>query len=308
MWLVYTLITFICWGTADLFYKKSNENGEKYSHLKTSVVVGIVMGVTAVVTMVTKGLEYDFRNLLVYLPVSSMYILSMTIGYFGLKYLMVSISSPIQNASGAVSAILLIIVLRRLPDPWTSVAILLVTAGVIILGIAERRQEVRSISPERENTIGIIAIFIPILYCIIDALGTFFDGWYLDDVATTPLLGVTEETLEDVANVSYQLTFFIVAMMLLVYITVIRKEKFEIPKQKNRLLAALFETGGQLAYVYALSGNGIVAAPIISSYCVASVILGRIVLKEKLEKLQYAAIALVFGGILILGILEGLGA
>ena len=46
------------------------------------------------------------------------------------------------------------------------------------------------------------------------------------------------------------------------------------------------------------------SAPIISSYCVASVIWGRIFLKEKLSKKHYACIALVVAGIVILGILD----
>ncbi len=316
MWLVFALISFFAWGAADLFYKKGALENEKYSHLKTSVIVGFVMGVSAVITLLTRNLNYDWRNILVYMPVSAMYILSMTVGYFGLKYLEVSISSPIQNASGAVSAILLMIALQELPDAWTLVAIAVITAGVVLLGVFERREEARALAKnERHYAIGFVAFLIPIFYCIIDALGTFFDGWYLDDIETTPLLGVTEDTLEDVANVSYQMTFLFVALLLLVYICVIKKQRFIVKQEgvgalgsatASRIFAALFETGGQLAYVYALSGNGIAAAPVIASYCVASMVFGRIFLKEKLSWKQYCAIALVVAGIIIMGIIEGL--
>ena len=104
MWLVYALFTFLAWGAADLFYKKGADAFEKYSHLKTSIMVGLVMGITAVITLITKDIHYNPINLLIYMPVSAMYILSMTVGYFGLRYLEVSVSSPIQNASGAVGA------------------------------------------------------------------------------------------------------------------------------------------------------------------------------------------------------------
>ncbi len=40
----------------------------------------------------------------------------------------------------------------------------------------------------------------------------------------------------------------------------------------------------------------------------ASVVLARIFLKEKLSAKQYAMVACVFAGILLLGIVEGLGA
>ena len=317
MWLLFALISFFAWGAADLFYKKGSAENEKYSHLKVSIVVGVVMGATAVVTLLTKGIHYDFRNLLVYLPVSAMYISSMTVGYFGLRYLEVSVSSPIQNASGAVSAILLMVVLRELPDVFTLVAIILITAGVVLLGILERRREVEYLKEtDRKYKIGFVAFMMPILYCVLDSLGTFFDGWYLDDWEKTPLIGVTEDTIEDVANVSYQLTFLIVAAVLAFYVFVIRKQKLAFfreegqrtPTTVHRVVAAVFETVGQLAYVYALSGNAIAAAPVIASYCVASLVFGRIFLREKLTWQQYAAVALVVAGIVIMGVLEGLEA
>lgn len=306
MWLVYALVTFFAWGAADIFYKKGADENDRFSHLKTSVVVGLVMGVAAAVTLLTKNIDYKPINILIYFPVSAMYIISMTVGYFGLRYLEVSVSSPVQNASGAVSAILLMIVLHELPDKFTCIAIVLITAGVVLLGISERRKEKLSAEDEKKYKIGFVAFLMPILYCVIDSLGTFFDGWYLDDIATTPLAGVTEDTLEDVANVSYQLTFLLAGLLLFIYIRFIKKERFEIKGQKSRLFAALFETGGQLTYVYALSGNGIAAAPVIASYCVASLVFGRIFLKEKLNRRQYASIVLVVAGIVIMGILEGL--
>ena len=80
----------------------------------------------------------------------------------------------------------------------------------------------------------------------------------------------------------------------------------EIPKQKDRFFAAIFETAGQFTYVYAMSGNGIIAAPVVASYCVCSTILARVFLKEKLTLAQYLAVSLVIIGIIILGIVEGL--
>ena len=54
-----------------------------------------------------------------------------------------------------------------------------------------------------------------------------------------------------------------------------------------------------------MSGDGAIAAPIISSVCVVSLILSRIVLKEKLTKLQYFFLFLVIAGILALAVIEG---
>ena len=107
-----------------------------------------------------------------------------------------------------------------------------------------------------------------------------------------------------VANTSYELTFALVAVVLFIFMK-IKKVKFEVTKQKDKLLAAICETAGQLTYVYAMSGNGAIAAPIISSVCVVSLLLSRIFLKEKLTKKQYLFIFAIIIGILMLAVIEG---
>ncbi len=306
MWFLFALITFVAWGTADLFYKKGTEEKEPYSHLKTSIVVGYVMGVTALVMLLVKNTSYHPVNLLIYLPVSAMYILSMTVGYFGLRYLELSVSSPIQNASGAVSCLVMMVVLRQLPTVIECLSVVLITFGVVMLGFLEKEHTV--VKGNKKYKIGFVAFMMPILYCVIDAMGTALDGIYLDDVTTTPLRNVTADTIEDVANISYMLTFFLVAVGLAVFVYGIKKVPFRFREQKNRLAAGTCEIAGQLTYVYAMSGNGMVAAPMIASYCVASVVLARIFLKEKLTEAQYLTVCCVFAGILLLGIAEGLAA
>ena len=70
------------------------------------------------------------------------------------------------------------------------------------------------------------------------------------------------------------------------------------------LAAAIFETAGQFFYVYAMSGNATISAPIVGSYCVLSMLLSRIFLKEKLTVKEYIAIFLVLIGIFILAIMD----
>ncbi len=309
MWFVYALLTMIMWGTADLFYKKGADDSERYSHLKTSIIVGLVMGAHAIFTLIFGGISYDLRNLYIYLPVSAMYILSMTVGYFGLRYLDLSVSSPIQNCSGIVVTLLCLFVLgQRVEGVPTWVAMALIFVGVLSLGFFEKHDEdIRISEGEKKYRIGFVAFFMPIFYCVIDALGTFLDAYYLDDFAKTPLLGVTEESFEDVANISYELTFFIVAIILFIYVRLIKKEKMPPLRQGARLGAAVFETAGQFVYVRAMSGgNGVIAAPMVAAYSIVSIILSRIFLKEKLPIKQYVAVAVIMAGIIILGVLEGL--
>ncbi len=308
MWFVFALLTMLAWGTADLFYKKGADEQERYSHLKTSIMVGLVMGIHAIGMLLFSDISYDLRNLYIYLPVSAMYILSMTVGYFGLRYLDLSISSPIQNCSGIVVTLLCFLILgQRIEGLPTWAGTLLIAGGVLALGILEKHDEdVRISEGDRKYRIGFVAFFMPIFYCIIDALGTFLDAYYLDDFTKTPLVGVTEETFEDVANISYELTFLLVAVVLLVYICVIKKEKIIPKKQGARLGAAVFETAGQFVYVRAMSGNGMIAAPMIAAYSIVSIVLSRIFLKEKLPLRQYIAVGIIILGIIILGIVEGM--
>ena len=308
MWFVFALLTMLMWGTADLFYKKGANENERYSHLKTSIMVGLVMGAHAIFTLIFSDIGYDFRNLYVYLPVSAMYILSMTVGYFGLRYLDLSISSPIQNTSGIVVTLLCFVFLgQRIEGIPTWIAMLLICGGVVALGFLEKMGDNELIEKgERKYRIGFVAFFMPIFYCIIDALGTFLDAYYLDDFTTTPLLGVTEENFEDVANISYELTFFLVAIVLFIFVRLIKKEKILPREQGPRLGAAVFETAGQFVYVRAMSGNGIIAAPMIAAYSIVSIILSRIFLKEKLPWKQYIAVVAIIVGIIILGVLEGM--
>ncbi len=307
MWFIYALATTLLWGTADLFYKRGANPDEKNSHLLTSICVGLVMGAHAIFMLLTSGVNYDPMNILIYLPVSLCYILSMAIGYLGLRYLELSISSPIQNASGAVSCILCLVFLQQIPDIYSSIAIVIICAGVFLLGWLERTKPSEVAEEDKKYSKSAFALIFPILYCVIDSLGSFLDAYYLDDITATPLVNVTEETFEDVANISYELTFLFVAVVLLVYILFIKKEKIVIKQQGNRLGAAIFETAGQFFYVYALAGgNAVVAGPMIGSYAIVSVILSRIFLKEKLKPMQYVAVIMVLVGIVIMGIAEAL--
>lgn len=302
MWLFFTLATTLLWGVAELFYKKGAHENEKYGHLKICIFVGLVMGIHAIYTLLTNDIGYDPKNLVAYLPVSMCYIVSMAFSFFGMRFIEESISDPIENTSGAICSILCVIFLGERIAPSSGVAIGLIMIGILGVGYLEQSSEV-----DRKSRLGkkmaVIAFAMPFCYAIIDALGSFLDIFFLE-IETSPLIGVTEENIELVANVSYEFTFAICALILIIYIKS-KHVAFELPKQKDKLIAAVCETAGQLTYVYAMSGNGAIAAPIISSVCIVSLLLSRIFLKEKLTKKQYIFIAIIIIGILTLAIIEG---
>ena len=110
MWFTFAIIALLCWSGSDLFSKIGCQDAEdKYSHLKMVMAVGVVMGLHAAWEIFFKGVEVNAHVFLTYLPVSALYILSMAIGYLGLRYIELSISSPICNSSGALVAVLTLI-------------------------------------------------------------------------------------------------------------------------------------------------------------------------------------------------------
>ncbi|MBQ3169215.1 MAG: DMT family transporter [Clostridia bacterium] len=303
MWLVYTLATTFLWGLAELFYKKGAVERERYSHLKICVMVGLVMGLHAVFTLITGDFAYDPKNLIAYLPVSACYILSMAFSFFGMRFIEESISDPIENTSGALCSLLCVIILKEAISLPAWIAIAIIAVGVVGIGYLENSGD-----QLRQKRLGkklaVIAFCMPFLYAFIDAVGCVLDIYFLE-METSPLIGVTEDSIELVANVSYELTFALVGLVMFIFMK-IKGEKFGgLIKQKDKALAAVCETAGQLTYVYAMSGNGAIAAPILSSVCVVSLLLSRIFLKEKLTKKQYAFIFIIIVGILMLAVIEG---
>ena len=108
------------------------------------------------------------------------------------------------------------------------------------------------------------------------------------------------------APVIFVLSFLLAGIVCFIYVVLIRKQKLIARQEAPKYAGAAFETAGQFAYIFALSDTAHVAisAPIISAYCVASVLWSRLFLKEKLSWKHYAMIALVVAGIVILGIYD----
>lgn len=301
MWFVCAIITTLMWGLAELFYKKGAKPDEKYSHLKICVCVGIVMTIHAIYVLLTEDFDYNFINIAKYFPVSMCYIISMAFSFFGMRFIEESISDPIENTSGAIVALLCFFILKQSISGLALAGVVLIVIGIVLLSMFEVKDE-SGRKKKLGKKLAVIAFIMPFLYALLDASGTFLDAYYLE-LEPSPLVGITEENIELVANTSYELTFGIVALILSVFM-LFRKEKLNLLRQKDKWLAAICETAGQFTYVYAMSGVAMIAAPMISSVCVVSVILSRIFLKEKLTKKQYMAIAIVVAGILTLSLTD----
>ena len=315
MWFVFSVICILGWGLADLFYKQGSASNDRYSHLKIAVWVGLVMGVCSVCLLPFCESSFSadtfFRNLIAYLPASLGYILSMVIGYAGMRYLEISIVSPVQNASGALSALCILCWFlltgrgQSIADVLSSpvlIALFLIVSGVIALAVTEQRlsRNEKKLAPEEKKyRFGALALIFPLLYCVFDTLGTAADGIILSEEGGLDLGEIDVLVL-------YGLTFLLFGIAAFIFLR-IKTGTYYNPfrkSERSKGIAALCEEFGQVFYVYAMARQPILAAPLVASYCILSVLLSRIFMKEKLTKAQYLCVLPVLIGIVLLGLFD----
>lgn len=305
MWFVLSLVALLCWSGSDLFSKIGSKPDDKYSQWKMVIAVGLVMGIHAAFEIFVNGVQINWSAILTYLPASALYISSMVLGYIALRYIELSVSSPVCNSSGAIASLFMIIFFFKMSGIETQgqlvgtiFGILACGIGVVGLGFAEmgEDEEVKLKRQEKANvkySKSWIAIVLPVLYCFIDAAGTVADTFIL-------------ETLdENVANVAYELTFLACGGIAAIYVFAIKRDKPIVKREFPKVVGAVCETAGQFAYIMALSKNSVAAAPIICCYCALSVVWGAIFLKERLSWKHYIAIAITIAGIVLLGVFGG---
>lgn len=313
-----SILALLCWSGSDLFSKIGTREQDKNSHWKVVFAVGSIMGLHFLITVIggavidsTVGVDSlpkmaasllytDFKpiDFINYFPVAALYILAMVLGYIGLRYIELSISSPICNSSGALAFLLCVIFGIFSTEDITVTAvigILMITVGIIALGFVEQREdeEIKKARREKANrkyTKSILAFLLPISYLIIDALGTVGDEFIF----------ANSDITDYAANSAFELTFLVLAVFAFIWLKFVKKDTV-FKGNKNLFWGGLCETVGQVFYMAVMFSDFSVGMVIISAYCAISVLWSRIFLKEKMSWKHYAVIALVISGIVILG-------
>lgn len=325
-WFIFSLIALLCWSGSDFFSKNGTKLNDKNSHWKVVFAVGLMMGIHFVITLIGGAIiddpesvpkfvasllytDFELIDFVRYLPVSALYILAMVLGYIGLRYIELSISSPICNSSGALAFILCLIFGLTSKDDISVVAVIgviLVTVGVVGLGFVESFEDeeaklARQEKANRKYAKSFLALLLPIAYLIIDALGTVGDELIFSIETDAGEAIITDYA----ANSAFELTFFILAIFAFVFLKFVKKDNV-FKGNKNFMLGGACETVGQVFYMAVMFSDFTVGMVIISAYCALSLVWSRIFLKEKLSWKHYVAIAVVFVGIMVLGVAEEL--
>lgn len=322
---IFSILALLSWSGSDLFSKMGTRERDKNSHWKVVFAVGFIMGIHFFITLIggaiidkTVGVENisqtlaslvytDFKvmDFVTYLPIAALYILAMVLGYVGLRYIELSISSPICNSSGALAFLLCVILGIFSTDDitvTTVVGIVMITVGIIALGFIEQKEddEIKAARQEMANrkyTKSILAFLLPISYLIIDALGTVGDEYLFSD-SFIEKTGI--EMSDYAANSAFELTFLCLAVFAFIWLKFVKHDTV-FKGNKTLFWGGLCETVGQIFYMAVMFSDFSAGMVIISAYCAISVLWSRIFLKEKMSRKHYAVIAVVIAGIVILG-------
>ena len=316
-WLLLTLLCIASWGITDILYKKSSDYSDPLTHYKSFVWIGIVMSLAGAVMGICSDTLPDsvmmVKENLYLIPLSVFYAMALLVGLLGKKHLDASVVSPLENIDGAMAAIILYFFFlftdrSHLTDSIGVVDMIgtaAIVVGVVFLGIQEHQLSKREIHLEeskKRHRLGAVALLFPILYNLVDAVSMVATG-----------ITVSEETEVAIPDMDFfffeSLGFFAVAVGIWLYMWMVKKYKYNPFKKENMLRcgAAVGETIGAMTYIFAVGSNPILTAPITSSYCLVTIILARIILKERLTKKQYLSLAFLAVGIALLGISEIFG-
>ncbi len=348
---IFSLIALVCWSGSDLFSKMGTRNEDKNSHWKVVFAVGFIMGIHFLVTLIggaiidsTVGVDAlpkfvaslfytDFKpiDFVTYLPVALLYIGAMVLGYIGLRYIELSVSSPICNSSGSLALLICALIWwgELTLDIGSIIGVVLVSVGIIAIGFIDSHEDeelkiLRRQQSNKKYVKSVLALLLPILYLVIDALGTVGDEllfsikicsecdgmFWINEVCSHCGAIFNEETYEGLSGVitdyssnsAFEITFFLLAIFSFIWVKFVKKDKIFVKDNKFLFVGGLCETIGQIFYMAVMFADYSVGMVIISAYCVLSLVWSRIIIKEKMSLKHYIAIGLTVLGIVLLGI------
>ena len=313
-WLLLTFACIVLWGFTDILLKKSLDYSDPLSQFKTFIWIGIIMAAAGgIMALCSSTLHNSIRMLsdnLYLIPLCVFYVIAVFFGLLGTKHLDASVVSPLENIDGAIAAIVLYFFFlftdrHHITDKIGVVNIIgtvAIIAGVVLLGIQEQKlakQEINLDKSKKKHRLGALALIFPIVYNLVDAASMVAMG-----------ITISEETEVSIPDIDFfifeSIGFAIIAVFLWLYLLLFKKHVYN-PFKKTELTrcgAATCETLGTMAFTFAVGINPILTAPITSSYCLVTIVLARIFLKERLTRKQYMSLALLVIGIALLGISE----
>ncbi len=299
MWIIFATIAVLLWGTSETIFKKIS-TAEKHSVLKLISCNGLMLGLCALIYMLITRTQITFDVIIIYLPISLIYIASMFCTYKAMTLVKVSILSPLQNSSCAITTILCILILKQKISIIQIIAIIVIILCMILLSV--NKDEVLKLesgnkeederNAKRAYLLYLKGIFFALGYWLLDGIGSFMDDYTLE----------ANLSAEQVI-IAFSFIYCFVGIITSIFLKIKEKDYklLDIKNNKLKWLGTFIETAGQYTYIYAFAfGDAVLASPYIAAYSIVTIILSRIFLKEKLTNNQYLLIGAVLISMIIL--------
>ena len=316
-WLILAVLCMISWGLTDILYKKGSTREDELSCYKFMVWLGMIMGIVAIVLLPESesgvGLLSKIGEDIFYILIPLTYPIAVMVGLNGKRYLDISVASPLENIDGAIAPVMMLVFflvtgtinsIGSMVSWLDLIGIILVIFSVILIGRMEQKlaQSDNTVMKDgKKKRIGATALIFPLVYSFFDAICTAASGIVLYDEGTVALGENDFLIVEGTA-------FVLIGIASYIYLWYKMKRPYN-PFRKTesvRCAGGILELVGNICFTYAIAENPVMATPVTSAYCLVTIIAARIMLKEKLQKKQYACLAVLVAGILILGISEGI--
>ena len=323
-WFLLTLACVVLWSITDILYKASSPQNDPLSHYKTFIWIGIVMALAAAImstwsdTLLTsiKTVKDDFLYLI---PLGIIYAAALFFGLLGKKHLAASVVSALENIGGALVAIIIyyyyLLTGYILPSYEFGVIDFIATAliiiGVILIGRDEQalmRKEAHLEEGKQLHRLGALALFFPILYTLIDVfsvaeIGGISGNSGITDVADEAFIPAIDFFIFECAGIA------LVSLLMWLYLLIVKKQAYNPfqPEEFVRCSAAMAETFGTMAFIFAAEINPVLTAPIVSFHCLLTILLARVFLKERMSKKQYISLGFVVLGVVLVGFADIFG-
>lgn len=319
-WFILILACILLWAVTDILYKASSDHDDPLSQYKTFIWIGIVMVVAGWIMSNWSDTLLDsvkrVKDNLYLIPLFLVYSGALLFSLLGKKHLAASVVSPLENIDGALAVIIIYFyfLLTGYIHPSYGVSIMgviasvLIVIGIVLLGSQEQalmRGEEHLSEDKKRHRLGALALLFPIIYNLID-------GFLIAEVSgissNSDIVAKGSETSIPAIDIFIFecVSFAVVAIGIWLYMLIAKKYTYNPFRGKEliRFGAATGETFGTMTFVFAVSIKPTLTAPIVSSYCLVTMVLARIFLKERLTKKQYLSLAVVLLGIALLGITE----
>ena len=318
-WFILTFACIILWGVTDILYKASFYKEDSLSHYKSFVWVGLVMALAGFIMSnwsdtLLDSVKMVKDDVLYLVPLCLVYAIAWFFGLLGNKHLDASVVSTVENIDGALATIIIYYyyLITGYIHPSYKIGIMdviatvLIIIGVILIGRQEQalmRKEIKLSEDKKKHHYGALALLFPIIYTLIDV----FSIAEISGVSTSSEIVIVdaEVSIPAIDFFIFECAgFVVVAICVWLYMAIVKKHIYN-PFQEEELFrcgAATSETVGTMAFIFAASINPVLTAPITSLYCLVTIVLARIFLKERLTGKQYLSLAFVIVGIALLGI------